>query len=99
MDKGPWTVGPNNDRIDSDDFTRDASLILYGDFAPEEPENKRAYLQFIADELNSCSALRARIAVLEKAVEWACAEMNKGNRSVRDWHLTVDELRRRAKEG
>jgi hypothetical protein len=36
---------------------------------------------------------------LREAIEWACAEMNKGNRSVRDWHLTVDELRRRVKEG
>jgi hypothetical protein len=33
---------------------------------------------------------------LREAVEWACGEMNKGNRSVRDWHLTVDETRRRA---
>jgi hypothetical protein len=58
MDKGPWEVAPSNDRINSDDFTHDASLILYGDFAPE---NRRPYLQFIADELNSCASFRAKL--------------------------------------
>jgi hypothetical protein len=86
MDKGPWTVGPNNDRIDSDDFTRDASLILYGDFAPEEPENKRAYLQFIADELNSCAALRARIEVLEKLRTCVKCKMGLGYHDVDEFY-------------
>lgn len=77
MDKGPWTVGTDGDRIDSDDFTRDASLILYGDFAPEKPEAKIAYLQFIADELNSCPSLRTRLALAEKVVEAGRERMKK----------------------
>jgi hypothetical protein len=68
MDKGPWTVGEDDDRINSDDFTHDASLILYGDFRTRD---RRPYLQFIADQLNSCSTLRARIELLEGVAEAA----------------------------
>jgi hypothetical protein len=91
MDKGPWDVGVNYDRIDSDDFTHDASLILYGDFAPED---RRPYLQFIADQLNSCTAKDAEIKRLREAIE---VEIN-GHTTVCHCHL-CSAIRRRAKEG
>lgn len=62
MDRGSWTVAASGDRIDSDDFKHDASLILYGDFRPED---RVPYLQSIADKLNSESAKDVRIKELE----------------------------------
>jgi hypothetical protein len=98
MDKGPWTVSENDDRINSDDFTHDASLILYGDFAPE---NRRPYLEFIAKELNDCSALRARVAKLESYLLSRCFHTDEPcGEGPCDISLhVVAELRRRAGEG
>lgn len=59
-DKGPWEVR-DTDRgvmIDSDDFTHDASLIVYGDF--RDTETKIKYAEYIASILND--ARIARIA-------------------------------------
>lgn len=60
-DKGPWVVkvtekngdcGPENDvRLNSDDFTHDASLIVYGDF--KNLNEKKKYAQFVCDLLNA----------------------------------------------
>lgn len=60
MDKGPFRVkvtkfngdcGPEHDvRLDSDDFTHDASLIVYGDF--KNVRQKKAYAIYIAELLN-----------------------------------------------
>jgi hypothetical protein len=73
MDKGPFTVTAGDItgkiRIDSDDFTHDASLTVYGDFADDDDRIK--YARFIADQLNSCAAKDARIALLEKVVDAA----------------------------
>lgn len=66
--KGSWTVDVTDTRINSDDFTHDASLILYGDFAPMD---KRPYLEFIAKELNDAPVLRTRLSALERVVEAA----------------------------
>ena len=69
MDKGPWTVVAGDItgkiRIDSDDFTHDASLIVYGDFANDDDRIK--YARFIADKLNS---LAEKDAALCRAREW-----------------------------
>lgn len=51
-DKGPWTVNTSGTEIhvESEDFTHDVSLCVYGDF-----KNKRervAYAKFIAKVLN-----------------------------------------------
>jgi len=61
MDKGPFRVkvtkfksgmcGPENDvRLNSDDFTHDASLIVYGDF--KNLATKRRYADYICKLLN-----------------------------------------------
>ena len=52
MDKGPWTVSNREGdvRIDSGDFTHDASLIVYGDF--RDTKTKVQYARFIAKLLN-----------------------------------------------
>ncbi len=54
QENGPWSVNEAGDRIDSGDFTHDASLIVYGDFADDE--QKRKYAQLIADRLNALTA-------------------------------------------
>ena len=63
MDKGPFTVTAGDItgkiRIDSDDFTHDASLIVYGDFADDDDRIK--YAEFIANELNSCAEKDAEL--------------------------------------
>ena len=53
MDKGLWTVRdtPRGIMIDSDDFTHDASLIVYGDF--RDKKQKIKYAKFIANLLNN----------------------------------------------
>jgi hypothetical protein len=64
-----------------------------------DPSVEERYWIITEQDFRAILAADAELTRLREAIEWACAEMNKGNRSVRDWHLTVDELRRRAKEG
>ena len=76
---------------------RDSEWVKVNEGFP--PADVRILLGSLRASLTREAAKDAEIARLREAVEWACMEMNKGNRSVRDWHLTVDETRRRAKEG
>jgi hypothetical protein len=54
--------------------------------------------KLIADQRDELTALRARVALLEKAVEWA---LNEGCATAQNegWDAYEAELRRRAKEG
>lgn len=53
-EKGPWSARYYNDNhtavIESDDFTHDVTMVVYGDF--ESPEQKLEYAQEIARRLN-----------------------------------------------
>lgn len=50
-DKGLWSVPDMTGLvIESDDFTHDVTLRIYGDF--ESDEQRRAYAQGLADLLN-----------------------------------------------
>ena len=95
MDKGPFIM--NGDRIDSDDFTRDASLIAYGDFASKD--DKEAYLEPICAALNN---IRALIEVAEAAKKlYGYAEPPRCTTQTTYWNV-VSELRAalsRLKEG
>ena len=66
MDKGPWRARLLC--VESEDSSHDVTLDITGDFATDDERDK--YARWLANELNSCAALLARVAGLEKvAVE------------------------------
>lgn len=68
MDKGPWKVRKVLDRavyLESDDFERDVSLAIIGDFGTEEDQNE--YAQWLCDVLNK--ACMENKMTLAEAVE------------------------------
>ena len=50
-DKGPWTVSPDGSVIESDDFTHDVQIQIYGDFF--DSAQKKMYADNIAKKLNA----------------------------------------------
>ena len=59
MDKGPWLVAYDLDgkavAVYSDDFSRDVTLRISGDFADET--DRQAYADWLTNALNEASAL------------------------------------------
>jgi hypothetical protein len=56
MDKGPWSVASTQGsfaRIESDDFRRDVTLIVSGDFADDA--ERLAYCEWLAGVLNKAA--------------------------------------------
>jgi len=55
-DRGPWFAKwtARGLMIDSDDFTHDASLIVYGDF--KDDRQRMRYAKYIATLLNGATA-------------------------------------------
>lgn len=49
-DKGPWTVSPDGSVIESEDFTHDVQIQIYGDFY--DSDQRKKYADNIAAKLN-----------------------------------------------
>lgn len=60
-DSGPWEVSNHKDdvRLNSDDFTHDASLVVYGDF--RNTREKIQYAKYIMGILNQHPAVVKKI--------------------------------------